>query len=701
MTSRVSGLHRLGIHERIDALCEQRLISHSDAELLKQGQQVLLPAAADRFVENVVGTFGLPFAIAPNFIVNGRECLVPLVVEEPSVVAALSNAAKIARAGGGFTVAVDDYWVTGQIHLVGVDNVDAAMEKLTGNRASLIERANQVQPNLIARGGGVRDIEFRSLQLADGRPLLVLHVQLDAVDAMGANLVNTVCEAIAPDVSSICGGEIAMRILTNLADRSIFTARMHVPLADLGAGKFTADEVRDRIVLASDIAIADPYRAATHNKGIMNGIDSLAIATGNDWRAIEAGAHAFASLGESYQPLAIWSEQGGDLHGEIRLPLRVGTVGGTVTGNAGAALGLRMTGVDSARELGALMAAVGLAQNFAAIRALATDGIQAGHMRLHRRQHQNKPTDTEASIAAMPGRAAAKVILVGEHAAVYGSHVLALPIADAMGAEVSAASGPLRLAIPDWGVEVYGVTAPAADLLAPIFSALDVAPENLALTIRSRVPRGMGLGSSAALAVAVVRALAAYLQRDLDDETVNQMAFECERIAHGTPSGVDNALATFAKPLLVKNDGALAMQALEVNLAPPLVVAFSSQMGSTRQQVAGVRERYDNRTDSYAAIFEQIDALSLQAATALGAGNWNELGALMNVCHGLLTAIEVSTPELERMVHTARRAGATGAKLTGGGGGGSIIALCPNRVEDVVAALENAGYGTLVLAGEE
>ncbi len=699
MSSRLSGLHRQSIQHRIDALAASGLLSDQDAERLRQGRQVLLPAAADRLVENVIGTLALPFAIAPNFVVNGRDCLIPMVIEEPSVVAALSNAGRIAREGGGFEVRCDEYLVTGQIHLTDLDNASAAREQLLSARDALIQQANQVHPSLIARGGGVTDLDVRLLSLADGRELVTVHVFMNSVDAMGANLVNTVCESLAPDIVARVGGSVAMRILSNLSDRSLFTASVTIPLSALAMTDFAAEAVRDRIVLASDVAAADPYRAATHNKGIMNGIDGVALATGNDWRAIEAGAHAYAGLGDGYQPLATWSVgDDGALVGTLTVPLRVGTVGGTVTANPGASLGLRIAGVDGAKALGEIMAAVGLAQNFAALRALATHGIQEGHMRMHGRQHARD--DSVSVIDQMPGRAAAKVILLGEHAAVYGHPVVALPIPDAVGAEVSASEGPLRVLIPDWQIDVTGLGAPAGDLLAPIFKAFDVEPTGLTITVRSRVPRAMGVGSSAALAVAVTRAMAAHLGQTVDNETVNRIAFDCECVAHGSPSGVDNTLATYAEPLFVQNDGELRMEPLSLEAPPPVVVAFSGQMGSTREQVDAVRARRELSPAAYDALFEQMGALSSSAVPRLREGDYAGLGALMNVCHGLLTAIEVSTPELESMVQIARSAGAIGAKLTGGGGGGSIVALCPDPVDDVVAAFAESGYKTLVLAGD-
>ena len=417
--------------------------------------------------------------------------------------------------------------------------------------------------------------------------------------------------------------------------------------------------------------------------------------------------------------------------GEIRVPLKVGTVGGTLAANPAAALGLRIAGAQSAVELAQLMAAVGLAQNFAALRALATSGIQKGHMRLHARSlmaatgikrdqfdeaveqlvatgeiSETRAREVAARFEAEQrqddepmGAAAGKVILLGEHAVVYGKHALALPIPGAVTAAVKEADG-LSLEVPDWGLR-RSVSRDAGGIDAAVYRILDslgVSGEGFAIRVRSELPRGMGLGSSAAFAVAIVRAFDRLLGLSLDDERVNEIAFECEKLAHGNPSGVDNTLATFARPMLFCRQGAFDVEELELATKPPIVIACGHQPGVTHEQVAGVRARYEARQQTYDAIFDQIDALSVAGARALKAGDYVELGQLMNVCQGLLNALGVSTPELEQMVDVARKAGASGAKLTGAGGGGSIVAVCPGAVEEVVKALRAAGYATIGLS---
>ena len=691
--SRISGLYGQSVKERIGTLEELGWLTPTDAELLRQGRHVLTAAAANSIIENVAGVFGLPFAIAPNFRVNEKPYIVPMVVEEPSIVAAASNAARLALRGGGFEARSAASLLAGQVHVTGIADFDAAVESLEASKGELLAAANQIHPRLLERGGGVAEIEVRRLD-----SLLAVHILVDTCDAMGANIVNTICESIAPQIAAITRGDVALCILSNLADRSLVTARVCYRVEDLVVEGMTREAVRDRIIVASNIAAADPYRAATHNKGIMNGIDAVAIATGNDWRAIEAGAHAYASMSGGYAPLATWSaDSTGNLVGELCMPLKVGIVGGTLAANPAAGIALRLTGVATARELAELIAAVGLAQNFAAIRALATEGIQKGHMRLHERSASSRVREAAASTESTAARAAGKLILLGEHAVVYGRHALAVPIQNAVSAEV-AGSDSLTVSIPDWGIagSVDGRTPIGAAVLL-IIAELGLANTNYAIQVRSSLPPGMGLGSSAALAVAIVRAFDAALDLGLDDARVNRVAFACEKLAHGTPSGVDNSLATYGKTMLFRNADELQMETLELTTAPPIVVACSSYSGSTGEQVAGVRRRFEQRPNRYNALFDEMDALCLAGAKALLAGDYEELGALMNIGHGLLSAIEVSTPELDAMVGIARAAGAAGAKLTGGGGGGSVVAMCPDKVADVAGAFCAAGYRTFSL----
>lgn len=728
-TSRIPGFYKLPLAERIDEMQRRGWLAADDARALLEGRTVLSARDADRMIENAVGVFGLPFAIAPNFVVNGRDYLVPMVVEEPSVVAALSGAASLA--GDGFRASCEESLLVGQIHVSGAD--EQASVALRAATDELLQLANAAQPRLEARGGGARDLELHEFDLPDQVRCIALHLAVDTRDAMGANLVNTMCEAIAPRVAELSGGQIAMRILSNLCDRSLVSASVRYPLEVLGNAGFTAEAVRDGIVLCSRIAAEDSYRAATHNKGVMNGIDPLAIATGNDWRAIEAGAHAYAAIDGRYQALSSWSvASNGDLLGDIRLPLKVGIVGGTLSSNPGAALGLALTGVQSATELACLMAAVGLAQNFAALRALATSGIQQGHMRLHARsvvssvgapdELQDELTQqlvASGEVKAWKARqllasmlasddappehavaAAGKVILIGEHAVVYGKHALAMPIREAALAWVDRRDGVVLLKVPEWQLarEFDPAASDTIDLaVALIMRELDLPCSGFQITVRPRLPAAMGLGSSATFAVAIIRAFDAALGLQLTDERVNEIAFGCEKLAHGTPSGVDNTLAVHAVPMLFRNDAGLDIELLSVPHMPALLVAWGDEKGSTIEQVSAVRQRHADSPREFASIFEQIDALAVQGAGLLQQGDFVRLGQLMNICHGLLNAIGVSTPALERMVDIARQHGALGAKLTGAGGGGSIVALCDDNAVEIADALAASGFKTHIL----
>jgi hydroxymethylglutaryl-CoA reductase len=384
--SRIPGFYKLGLQARQHELLKRAGLCAEDLQLLDGG--CLAVTQADHMVENVVGTYALPLGLGLNFQVNGRDYLVPMCVEEPSVVAAASNAARMIRAGGGFIAEADPSLMIAQVQLIEVPDTTAACAAILAAKASLIDRCNEVQPGLVRRGGGTRDLEVRVLQesSATARGMLVVHLLTDCRDAMGANLVNTVAEAVAEPLATLARGQFGLRILSNLADHRCVRVRCKVPPHMLVTEGFSGEEVRDGIVLASRFAELDPYRAATHNKGIMNGIDPVVIATGNDWRGIEAGAHAFAAREGTYRPLAIWRVgEDGMLHGFLEVPMAIGTVGGTLRVHPGARLALRILDITHAGELGMVIGAAGLASNLAALRALSAEGIQRGHMSLHAR----------------------------------------------------------------------------------------------------------------------------------------------------------------------------------------------------------------------------------------------------------------------------------------------------------------------------
>ncbi|MDD9945523.1 MAG: hydroxymethylglutaryl-CoA reductase, degradative [Myxococcales bacterium] len=378
--SRLPGFYKLSVEQRRRMAAEALGVTVDElVQAIENGG--LGCERADKIIENVVGTFALPFALTLNVKVNGDDFVVPMVVEEPSVVAAASNAAKMIRAGGGFEAEADDPIMISQVQLDGVPDATTAGDRIMQHRSELLELGNRAVPGLVRRGGGVRGLEVRDL----GEGMLVVHFFVDCRDAMGANLVNTVAEAVADRVQELSGGDIGLRILSNLCDERKVRIRCRVPAHALGSKEFAGEAVRDAVVRASRFAEKDPYRATTHNKGLMNGLDAVVLATGNDWRAVESGAHAYASRSGTYRPLCVWRADGNDLVGELEIPLSLGTVGGPSRVHDGARMGLKIVGAQSASELAMVAASVGMASNLAALRALATEGIQRGHMALHAR----------------------------------------------------------------------------------------------------------------------------------------------------------------------------------------------------------------------------------------------------------------------------------------------------------------------------
>ncbi|MBK8984474.1 MAG: hydroxymethylglutaryl-CoA reductase, degradative [Chloroflexi bacterium] len=384
-SSRLPGFYKKTLAERAAEVAQWAdLTAEEIATITSKGLQ---PEQAELMIENVIGTYALPFGVAANFQVNGRDYLIPMVIEEPSVVAAISHAAKLIREGGGFTASTSDPVMIGQIQVLDIPDMDAAVVALQTHKAELMAQADCCDKLMVSLGGGARDMEFRPFPNTPVGPMLIVHLHYDCRDAMGANAVNTAVENLAPLVADLTGGRTNLRILSNLADQRTATASGLIPAAALERDGYTGAEVARLIEEANAFAIVDPYRAATHNKGIMNGIDAVVIATGNDWRAIEAGAHAYAARNGRYQALTDWRvTENGDLYGEITLPMAVGIVGGATKVHPTAKAAMKILGAKSASELAMVLACVGLAQNLAAMKALATVGIQKGHMRLHARQ---------------------------------------------------------------------------------------------------------------------------------------------------------------------------------------------------------------------------------------------------------------------------------------------------------------------------
>jgi hydroxymethylglutaryl-CoA reductase len=385
-SSRIPGFYNLPLPERLAELARAAGLQVQDLAAFNPETGLELEQA-DHMIENVVGTHALPLGIALNFLVNGREVLVPMAIEEPSVVAGASFMAKLARAGGGFHAHATAPEMIGQMQVLDVPDLPSARLALLEQKAQLLAQAAEIDPVLLRLGGGPRDLQVRIIDDSPLGPFLVVHLIYDVRDAMGANAVNTAVERLASQVESITRGRVHLRILSNLADRRLARASCTIPLAELAFDGYSAQKVRDGIIEAWAFAAADPYRAATHNKGIMNGVDAVVIATGNDWRAVEAGAHAYAARSGRYTSLSAWGkDRQGNLTGTLEMPLAVGTVGGATRVHPGAQAALKLMKVTSAAELAEIIVSVGLAQNLAALRALATEGIQRGHMSLHARQ---------------------------------------------------------------------------------------------------------------------------------------------------------------------------------------------------------------------------------------------------------------------------------------------------------------------------
>ncbi len=378
-TSKLSGFYKLSPKERLRAVSEFSGLTEEEASCISATGALSLEAA-DRMVENVIGVMEVPLGIAVNFLINGRDYLIPMAIEEPSVIAAASNAAKMAREGGGFTTSSTCPLMIGQIQAVGIADPNGAKMNILEKKDEIIRRANEVDPVLVKFGGGAKDVEVRVIETPGGK-MAITHLIVDCRDAMGANAVNTMAETVAPYIEELTGGRVYLRIISNFADKRIMRVKAVFTKEAIGG-----EEAVDGILAAYHFAAGDPYRAATHNKGIMNGVTAAVLATGNDTRAIEAGAHVYASRSGVYRPLSCYEKNAnGDLVATIEMPMAVGLVGGATKTNPIARAAVKILGVKTAAEMGEVFAALGLAQNFAALRALATEGIQRGHMGLHSR----------------------------------------------------------------------------------------------------------------------------------------------------------------------------------------------------------------------------------------------------------------------------------------------------------------------------
>ncbi|MGM8365694.1 hydroxymethylglutaryl-CoA reductase, degradative [Virgibacillus sp. W0181] len=387
-TSRIPGFYNMTVEDRRKTIAKLYALPEEQVDYLFSTEP-LKTGTADKMIENVIGTFPLPLGLGLNFLINDKDYAVPMAIEEASVVASASYIAKIARSAGGFKTEATERIMIGQIQVVGCPDMHAAKQAILNEKAELLEVANAAYPSIAARGGGAEGLDVRILNESSESTfsqMLVVHLYVDTCDAMGANIINTMVEALAPTVEKLTGGKVYLRILSNYADRCLARATCSIPPHLLESEGFSGEEVRDGVIQAYQFAASDPYRAVTHNKGIMNGIDPIVIATGNDWRAVEAGAHAYAARNGHYGSMTTWSvDEKGNLRGELELPMSIGTVGGATRVHPMAKLALDILGNPSASELAQVMVAVGLAQNLGALKALVTDGIQKGHMALHSR----------------------------------------------------------------------------------------------------------------------------------------------------------------------------------------------------------------------------------------------------------------------------------------------------------------------------
>ncbi len=745
--SRISKFYQCTIQDRLRILRQRNILSNESFKSLSSGKQILSIDQADKMIENVIGVFGFSFGLALNYLINDKEYIIPMVVEEPSIIAAASAGAKEARKSGGIICKSTESIMIGQIQIVDFEDSIKTQRAIFQNKNEILKLANLLHPKMVTRGGGAKDIEVIIHPSSSFKgDMVIVHLLVDTRDAMGANLVNSMCEGVASLIEKITKGKVFLRILSNLTDRSLVRANAVFSVDSLGGKGYSGEDVRDGIILASDFAAVDPYRATTNNKGIMNGIDAVAIATGNDWRAIEASAHAYASRGGSYTSLTKWYKNSDDnLEGVIKVPLKVGTVGGPLQSNPAVKISHEILDITTAKELAEIMGAVGLVQNFSALRALGTEGVQRGHMTLHARsvamaanaspdifdsvvelliesgeikiwkaKELVKQMHTSSQVKKMKSSmiednkdvasSYGKIIMLGEHAVIYGSHAIAAPITMAIGAKVKEIKNfqGVHLIIPKWGIE--DKFTKDDDHKYSIYKALDMMLEKLDLTnygiqieIFPNIPIAMGLGSSAALAVSILRALSNSFKLELNDDEINEFAFESEKIIHGNTSGLDNILATYGKLIFYQKSKQLKIHEIIVPQPIPMVIGLTGIESLTAQMVNKVSFAWEKNKTLYENLFKEIDQLSLIALSAIEKYDLETLGELMNINQGILNALQVSSIELEELTEIARNNGAIGAKLTGAGGGGAMIALCPDETERVANAIRKAGYEAMVI----
>ncbi|MBN2082733.1 hydroxymethylglutaryl-CoA reductase, degradative [bacterium] len=719
-SSRIPRFYRLPVERRLAYLQRAFNLTNDELAQLRQGSALRIDHAVN-MVENAVGIFGLPLGLGLNFLVNDREYIVPMAIEEASIIAAVSKSALAIREGGGFTTEVDPPVMIGQVQVLELADPAKAAERIAVHKQRIIDQANLPNQRMVSRGGGVFDVETRIIEGGAGvGAMLIVHLLMDVREAMGANAVNSSCEAAGPLIAELTGGRVNLRILSNLADKRLARARFRLAVEQLATAGLSGEQVAQRMVEAARFAWADPYRATTHNKGIMNGIGAAAVALGQDWRAIEAGGHAYAARDGQYRSLTAFRFEDGCLVGEIELPMQAGWCGGAVNSHPGVRLLRKVSGVENAQELAGLLAAVGLAQNYGACLALSTVGIQRGHMALHarsvalsvgvpsrdveyvaeemlkrgevktsaaeeifaqlRHRRSELPAGAEEPVTArVPG----KVVLFGEHAVVYGQPGITSSIDLGLTVKVSPDPDGPRFVLPrfksvfdeeddDLDFKRFGHAVDAA------LELYGLSREPLAIEVDSEIVPGLGLGSSAAISAALCLALRKY--RGLPAERAWDPAlFEdvqvLERIFHGTPSGIDAATVLSGGVLWFR--AGPPREILPIRMPQPAagLVVVVEPGARTIELVRQVRQSFELNEQRTKELLDEIGAVTVQAGAALGCGDLATVGELMYQNHDLLARLGVSTDGLDNAVELLREHGALGAKLSGAGGGGAVVAL--------------------------
>jgi hydroxymethylglutaryl-CoA reductase len=716
----ISKFYRLSIKDRLHALLRKDFLDHEEVELLSSSLHTIGEDSVDKMIENVIGSMSMPMGLGMNLVVNGKSYLLPMAIEEPSVVAAQSSASKVVANAGGFHATLNESYAIGQVHLRVNGSAHAAIEMLKENEQLIIEHANSFNPNMLARGGGAKSIEVKHLKAFKDEAIVRLHLFVDTKNAMGANLVNSMCEGISPLLEDLIEAKVLLRIISNYNERSVVECSCVIPKELFASDDRSAEEVINGIITASKIADCDPYRAVTHNKGIMNGIDPIAIATGNDWRAIESGAHAYASKSGSYLPLSKWTKnEEGSLVGSISIPLKVGIAGAQQKNNPLSQLSLKLLDVKDASELALVMAAAGLSQNLAALKALVTDGIQSGHMSLHARSIVsaiNPPRELyedilselitsgeiktwkaeqilnkknihflkKRSLAHYTDYVFGKIILTGEHSVVYFKHAIAIPVPMRLSAQITPSQQGTRIVIPQWNInyQIKGTSSNKESMEAAaydVLKTLDLHEEAINIKVISDIPRGSGLGSSAALSFSIINALDNHFGLNLSLSDKNKLTYQSEMRAHGNPSGVDNTVIAYQKPILFRKGYPDLVETFNFNHDFYFVVALTKKVEFTAKTVQSVGERSLKSPNLYESLFDQMDQLTLSAFKAIQSGDTDTLGRIMDINQGLLNAIGVSSPLIEDLLQQGRSRGALGGKLSGSGGGGATLFLANDQ----------------------